>query len=293
MRTQPVIRYDAAPYQRILVIADIHGGYQAFIALLREVQPGRDDLLVTLGDYIDRGPDSREVIAKLRSCAAELNSVHLRGNHEAMLLMALSRSPAIPDMYDKTVPDDSASLADNCNMWLNNGGLATLESYCRTAGAAAQKSLAALRKTLVKVNWLEADRISTENALVQHCTELSTIVPPEDFSFMRATCADLLVTRQHLLTHGGYDAHSTPKAQNLSTLHWGYPGKACTSLSKTLVVGHQITRERLPKLIGSLLYLDTGSSCVADGRLTCMNILNQEFWQADQNGRICYHGRLA
>ncbi|NQS72689.1 MAG: hypothetical protein HQQ73_11155 [Desulfobulbaceae bacterium] len=54
------------------MIADIHGGCQALMGLLAdELQPGQRDLLVTLADYIDRGPDSKEI---LENCAvARLN----------------------------------------------------------------------------------------------------------------------------------------------------------------------------------------------------------------------------
>ena len=51
--------------KRILAIGDIHGCYPAFDALLEAVNPGPDDLVITLGDYIDRGPDAKRVIDRL------------------------------------------------------------------------------------------------------------------------------------------------------------------------------------------------------------------------------------
>ena len=47
---------------RTLVIGDIHGCSQALRTLLNAVQPGPEDVLITLGDYVDRGPDSKGVI---------------------------------------------------------------------------------------------------------------------------------------------------------------------------------------------------------------------------------------
>src|SRR5262249_41110821 len=44
---------------RVLAVGDIHGCSAALDAVLAAAAPGRDDVLVTLGDYVDRGPDSR------------------------------------------------------------------------------------------------------------------------------------------------------------------------------------------------------------------------------------------
>ena len=50
---------------RVLAIGDIHGCSGPLDDLLAFVQPTPDDLLVTLGDYVDRGPDSRGVLDRL------------------------------------------------------------------------------------------------------------------------------------------------------------------------------------------------------------------------------------
>lgn len=50
---------------RTIAIGDIHGCSLALDALLEAIHPEPDDLLVTLGDYIDRGPHSRGVLEKL------------------------------------------------------------------------------------------------------------------------------------------------------------------------------------------------------------------------------------
>ena len=47
---------------RIIAIGDVHGCAKALAALLEAVQPTQQDTLVFLGDYIDRGPDSRDVV---------------------------------------------------------------------------------------------------------------------------------------------------------------------------------------------------------------------------------------
>lgn len=95
---------------RNLVIGDIHGCLQAFELLLQSmsVQPG--DTLITLGDYIDRGPDSKGVLDRLLALRQSNNVIPLLGNHEIMMLEA-RHDPAY-QMF-----------------WCQVGGDTTLESY--------------------------------------------------------------------------------------------------------------------------------------------------------------------
>lgn len=73
---------------RTLAIGDIHGCLRALDLLLKTLRPGPQDLVVTLGDYVDRGPDSRGVVERLIELSASTNLISLRGNHEAMMLAA-------------------------------------------------------------------------------------------------------------------------------------------------------------------------------------------------------------
>ena len=75
---------------RTIAFGDIHGCIAALDALLSEIDPIADDTLVFLGDYIDRGPDSAEVIRRVIGLQQTCNVVPLLGNHEAMMLMAKS-----------------------------------------------------------------------------------------------------------------------------------------------------------------------------------------------------------
>ena len=71
---------------RTLAIGDIHGCSKALDALLRVVAPAADDLLVALGDYINRGPDSSGVLNRLIELHATGRLIALCGNHEQMLI---------------------------------------------------------------------------------------------------------------------------------------------------------------------------------------------------------------
>lgn len=95
---------------RRFVIGDIHGCAKALRALIEAIEPGVDDEIVFLGDYIDRGPDSRDVVQQILDLRQRCHVVPLRGNHEIMLL-----SVALRGMDDE--------------VWLENGGAATVASY--------------------------------------------------------------------------------------------------------------------------------------------------------------------
>ncbi len=72
MNTQP----------RTLAIGDIHGCIDALTTLWNTIQPTPDDLIVFLGDYVDRGPDSKAVIDFITEKQQKFNIIPLIGNHE-------------------------------------------------------------------------------------------------------------------------------------------------------------------------------------------------------------------
>lgn len=79
---------------RTIAIGDIHGCLAALDALISVIQPGPEDTLITLGDYIDRGPQSRGVLDRLIGLARCCRLVPLVGNHEEALIDAL-RDPNV------------------------------------------------------------------------------------------------------------------------------------------------------------------------------------------------------
>ena len=95
---------------RTIAIGDVHGCSAALQMLLDAIEPGSQDTLITLGDHIDRGPDSRGVLNLLIELASCCDLIPLLGNHEEMLLACLA---------DHTV----------LRTWLSCGGTKTLLSY--------------------------------------------------------------------------------------------------------------------------------------------------------------------
>jgi serine/threonine protein phosphatase 1 len=95
---------------RLIAIGDIHGCRVALDTLLDAIAPGPKDVIVTLGDYVDRGPNSRGVVDRLIELGKTTRLVGLLGNHEEMML----------DVVRHGEPHHS---------WIRYGGVQTLDSY--------------------------------------------------------------------------------------------------------------------------------------------------------------------
>lgn len=96
---------------RKIAISDIHGCCKTFKALLHKIEFSQEDELYLLGDYIDRGADSKGVIDYIWQLQKEGYKVNcLRGNHEQMMLRA-------------------SRMEEKVGHWLRNGGNTTLYSF--------------------------------------------------------------------------------------------------------------------------------------------------------------------
>src|SRR5690242_7774142 len=96
---------------RVFAIGDIHGCPDELGALLKNVDPGTDDTVVFMGDYVDRGPSARDVIELLLEFKQHHPAtVFLKGNHEDMMLGFLGMEGNYGESF------------------LFNGGLATIAS---------------------------------------------------------------------------------------------------------------------------------------------------------------------
>ena len=72
-------------------VADIHGGNLTFRALVTRLKLHRDDRLYLLGDYVDRGPDSKGVLdAIMMMLNAGYDVRPVRGNHDDLLLRTIT-----------------------------------------------------------------------------------------------------------------------------------------------------------------------------------------------------------
>ena len=116
-RRPDTVRPEVPPGRRVYAIGDIHGRVDLLMELHARIArdaalaPGLSPIVVYLGDYIDRGLDSRAVIDLLLDRPLKgFESIHLLGNHESILLQFIN---------DVTIGQS----------WLTNGGNFALFSY--------------------------------------------------------------------------------------------------------------------------------------------------------------------
>jgi serine/threonine protein phosphatase 1 len=95
---------------RLLAVGDIHGCYRSLSALVNAVKLTPEDTLITLGDYVNRGPDTHSVLDWLIHRRQSGKLIPLKGNHEIMMLAARG---------------DETAFAN----WMAVGGMETLASY--------------------------------------------------------------------------------------------------------------------------------------------------------------------
>ena len=210
---------------RLLAIGDIHGASKALNALLEVVKVRPEDTLVTLGDYVDRGPDTKGVLERLCDLQHTTDLIPLMGNHEAVMLAAL---------------DSPAALED----WLGIGGDAVLRSYN---------------------------------------TSSLTGVPREHVDFLRSL-RRWHETREHFFVHANAMDDVDLADQDDFILLWEplYFAPSRHKSGKTMICGHTPQASGRPKNWGTAVCIDTGAG---HGRwLTCTDVRNGHYWQADQRG---------
>jgi serine/threonine protein phosphatase 1 len=108
------------------VIPDIHGCAQTLISLVEnKIVPDETDTLIFIGDYIDRGPDSKGVIDYIMKLTKQgIRTVCLLGNHEEALLHAYKKEVKLKKTFS-LFPKQNKPL----KFWIGIGGDTTLESF--------------------------------------------------------------------------------------------------------------------------------------------------------------------
>jgi serine/threonine protein phosphatase 1 len=194
-----------------IAISDIHGNLAALDEVLAQIEPElrADDTVVFLGDYIDRGPDSRGCIERILLFAHEVSVavVPLLGNHEQWLLRTL---------HDHTR-----------HSWiLGMEAFDTIASY-------SPKAADRLREALV-----DAGPGLLEGALIPYELFFDH-VPPAHFRFL-AGLSLYCRTEDGVFVHAGLDPSGGPvETQTEEALVWGHDSFPDEYLGQDVVVyGH-------------------------------------------------------
>lgn len=213
------------------IVGDIHGCNAELSRLLENLPLQKGDSLVFLGDYIDRGPDSCGVVAELlalRAASPDVQFIFLKGNHEDMFLSFLG----LEGQYG--------------NMFLPNGGQATLASYGLGSTAARPK-------------------------------DALTALPPDHLDFFR-TLRPLYLTGEYLCVHAGIHPEKSLEEQTPEEMLWirNHFIYRSHKLPYTVVFGHTpqpAVFYDLPFKVG----IDTG--LVWGNMLTCLEVDEKVLFQ--------------
>jgi serine/threonine protein phosphatase 1 len=213
---------------RLYAIGDVHGCaalladvHERIAADLRERPAGYR--IIHLGDYADRGPDSAGTIGRLAQMTAEDDRVIcLRGNHDQLLMDFLT---------------DPLRAAD---LFLSNGGDATLASYGVPVGAYDPEELSA---------------------------ELNRLLPPADRAFLFALPLSAGFG-DYFFVHGGIRPGVPLEAQVPADLLWIRQEFLLDRRDHGVVVVHGHTPAEEPEVKPNRINIDTGA--VFGGPLTCL-----------------------
>lgn len=215
-----------APGRRVYAVGDVHGRFDLLEKMLEmviddgEKLGGDDNILVFLGDYIDRGPDSRRVIEKLSMPPpAGFHVVCLKGNHEEMLLNFL---------------DGGGGAA----AWLGNGGRETLNSYGLDPGGIPL--------------FASADEIEKTRCGLRAC------MPGSHIEFLASL--DLFYEQGgYFFVHAGVNPAAAIDEQDEEDLIWIRRKflKSRKDFGKIIVHGHSVTSR--PTFAANRIGMDTGA----------------------------------
>ena len=222
----------------IYAVGDIHGQrdkLRSLLGLLKEEGMSDADLLVFVGDYVDRGPNTAGVIETLLSLkASRPNTVFLRGNHEQMMLDARHRFDAAFDL------ENDCGNADSGIYWFTEGGQQTLHSYGSPRGR----------------RWFE-------------------IICYEHWEFLRATKIEYVETAYHFVHAGLLPPGVKWSMADFVTdprlwIRYEFIASDHDFDGRTVVFGHTPTRDGKPLVLKNKVAIDTGAGI--GGPLTAVGL---------------------
>ena len=239
-----------------LAIGDIHGNIRALDDLLDKISPevSANDTVVFLGDYIDRGPDTKQCIDRILQMrqASSAKVVALLGNHEEWMI--------------RTYQDHTR------HSWiLGMGGFSTIQSYSEDAAFALTEAMENL-----------GPRVVTERVSLPYQLFFDS-VPPEHQSFF-LSLSIFCRTPEAVCVHGGLDPTvAEVEEQKPEHLIWGGDGfPELYQGSDYVIYGHANNPVMdsagwpHPRIVGRTSGLDT----IEEGVLTAFRVPDGAVFQS-------------
>jgi len=228
-----------APDQSVYVVGDIHGCVDLLDQLLEKIDAdayahGLADLrLVFVGDYIDRGETSAEVLSRIHAIAqrAAPYVICLLGNHEQMMLDFLKDPPR------------------SGRRWLRNGGLQTIASF--GVGGVVSES-------------------ADDDQLNILADDLRRAICPQQLSWLEAL-GKSWISGNLAVVHAAMNPQKPFELQSDKALLWGHPEFFNLDRNDGLWVAHGHTVMQTPIAAAGRISIDTGA--VYGGSLTAAAIL--------------------
>lgn len=130
---------------KIFAFSDVHGSYDEMMGLYKQlpINPKKDQLIV-LGDFIDRGPDTKKVVEQLMAWKKKYPHWQiLYGNHEDLMLDTLMYNGRIYDSFD---------------LWYQQGGRETFYSYIPDELSNYEKAIIQIKEAIPQehLEWIAA-----------------------------------------------------------------------------------------------------------------------------------------
>ena len=231
-------------YSRVLAIGDVHGMYEKLIKLMDKIRFNPDeDLLIFLGDYIDRGPDPGRCLQYIFALQQQYPDVVvcLMGNHEVMMSSYFMQKRG---SYNNLIVDYAGS-------WLDNGGLETLK----------------------QLDEMDAD---TKEELLQWVMNLPVKYQYQDYFFCHAGVdPDVPLTMQNEFDMLWRRQQWWKQYKGEETLVVGH-----TPVQKVMKLTGKERRTPKPLfLTNRVIMCDTGAY-MSGGKLSCVDVLAGKVWQA-------------
>ncbi|MGG0185912.1 metallophosphoesterase family protein [Bacillus rhizoplanae] len=230
--------------RRMLVISDIHGELEKFEKLLEKVEYNpKNDQLILLGDYVDRGPNAKEVIEKVMQLK-EGGAFALKGNHEDMMIKALTTEEG-----------------KFWNHWVKrNGGDQTLHSY-----GFSESDIAVSEEEFIRPQ-LQSEVLEQH---IEFIKELDHYIETDDYIFVHAGVQPMTPVSET-------DAYTLMWIRD--EFHNGYTGEKVVVFGHTETKILHGNNENCSVYFGNNRIIGIDGGAVYGGQLNCLELTSQKIY---------------